>query len=169
MAEINSIADPTTGVVFIHAAPNALCPHVEWTLASLLDATGALDWTEQPAKSGTRKAVVDWIGPVGTGARLADALGKWNMLAFEVTEDPSDLVDGERFCHTPELGMWRGQTGASGDVCIPENRIRHLMQRGPVAFSAAMEDELGSAWDDALEPLRGIAGGAEVTWLSRVG
>src|SRR5699024_3694088 len=122
---------------------------------------------DQPAQPGARKAIVDWIGPVGTGARLADSLGKWSMLAFEVTEDPSELVDGERFSHTPELGMWRGQTGASGDVVVAENRLRHLMSAGPAAFHSAMEDELGTAWDRALEPLRGHPAAAAVTWLSR--
>jgi len=169
MSELNHFADTTTGVVFIHAAPTALCPHVEWALASTLDASTAMRWEDQPAQPGARKAIVDWIGPVGTGARLAESLAKWSMLAFEVTEDPSELVDGERFSHTPDLGLWRGQTGASGDVVVGENRLRHLMSRGPAAFHAAMEAELGTAWDRALEPLRGHAGGAEVTWLSRVG
>ncbi|HJC30293.1 MAG TPA: DUF3145 domain-containing protein [Candidatus Dietzia intestinipullorum] len=169
MSDLNNFADTTTGVVFIHAAPTALCPHVEWALASTLDATSAMRWEDQPAQPGARKAIVDWIGPVGTGARLADSLGKWSMLAFEVTEDPSELVDGERFSHTPELGMWRGQTGASGDVVVAENRLRHLMSAGPAAFHSAMEDELGTAWDRALEPLRGHPAAAEVTWLSRVG
>ena len=169
MSDLNHFSDTTTGVVFIHAAPTALCPHVEWALASTLEANSAMRWEDQPAQPGARKAVVDWIGPVGTGARLADSLGKWSMLSFEVTEDPSELVDGERFSHTPELGMWRGQTGASGDVVIGENRLRTLMAKGPAAFHAAMDTELGTAWDRALEPLRGEGVGAEVTWLSRVG
>ena len=169
MSDLNNFADTTTGVVFIHAAPTALCPHVEWALASILDANSAMRWEDQPGQPGARKAVVDWIGPVGTGARLADSLAKWSMLAFEVTEDPSDLVDGERFSHTPELGMWRGQTGASGDVVIAENRLRRLMQDGPAAFQASVETELGTDWDRALEPLRGYPAAAEVTWLSRVG
>ncbi|UVE95204.1 DUF3145 domain-containing protein [Dietzia sp. B32] len=169
MSDHNYLADTTTGVVFIHAAPTALCPHVEWALAATLDANSAMRWEDQPAQPGARKAIVDWIGPVGTGARLADSLAKWAMLSFEVTEDPSDLVDGERFSHTPELGMWRGQTGASGDVVISENRLRHLMKAGPAAFHSAVEDELGTAWDRALEPLRGHPAAAEVTWLSRVG
>ena len=95
--------------------------------------------------------------------------GEHDKQAFEVTEDPSDLVDGERFSHTPELGMWRGQTGASGDVMISENRLRHLMAGGPAAFHSAVDAELGTAWDEALEPLRGHPAAAEVTWLSRVG
>jgi len=169
MSDHNYLADTTTGVVFIHAAPTALCPHVEWALAATLDANSAMRWEDQPAQPGARKAIVDWIGPVGTGARLADSLAKWAMLSFEVTEDPSDLVDGERYSHTPVLGMWRGLTGASRDVAIGENRLRHLMSAGPAAFHAAVQAELGTAWDSALEPLRGHPAAAEVTWLSRTG
>ena len=43
------------------------------------------------------------------------------------------------------------------------------MADGPAAFYAAVETELGTAWDRALEPLRGHPTSAEVTWLSRVG
>ena len=169
MSDLNHFADTTTGVVFIHAAPTALCPHVEWALASTLDANSAMRWEDQPAQPGARKAIVDWIGTVGTGARLADSLAKWSMLAFEVTEDPSELVDGERFSHTPELGMWRGQTGATGDGVIGETRLRLHRAAGPAAFHTAVEAELGTPWDLALEPLRGHPAAAEVTWLSRVG
>ncbi|WP_255794238.1 DUF3145 family protein, partial [Mycobacteroides abscessus] len=32
-------ADSTTGVVYIHASPAAVCPHVEWALTSTLTST----------------------------------------------------------------------------------------------------------------------------------
>lgn len=169
MSELKVYGDTTTGVVFIHATPVALCQHVEWSLRTILERSGELTWTEQPAVDGARKAIIDWIGPVGTAARLAQALEKWDLISFEVTEDPSEMVDGERYSYTPKLGMWRGQTGASGDVVIGEDRIRHLMAQGAAAFHAAMDEELGTAWDAELEPLRGYTDTPEVTWLSRVG
>ena len=43
----------------------------------------------QPAMPGQLRAVTNWVGPVGTGARLANALRQWSVLRFEVTEDPS--------------------------------------------------------------------------------
>lgn len=169
MTDLKIYGDTTTGVVFIHATPVALCQHVEWSLRTILERSGELQWAEQPALSGARKAIIDWIGPVGTGARLAQALEKWDLISFEVTEDPSEMVDGERFSYTPDLGMWRGQTGASGDVVLGEDRLRHLMSQGAESFHAAVEEELGTAWDSALEPLRGFDNAPEVTWLSRVG
>jgi hypothetical protein len=29
----NQFADVTTGVVYVHASPAAVCPHVEWALS----------------------------------------------------------------------------------------------------------------------------------------
>lgn len=59
-----------------------------------------------------------WVGPVGTGARLANALRSWSVLRFEVTEDPSPGVDGQRFSHTPQLGLWSGAMSANGDIMV---------------------------------------------------
>lgn len=169
MRALTRHTDATTGVVFIHASPAALCPHVEWALASILEAEPRLKWNGQPAADGMLRATVDWIGPVGTGGRLAAELRRWSGVSFEVTEDPSEGCDGERYSHVPELGLWRGQTGASGDIVVPENRLRALLAAGADSLAAAMDDILGTAWDDALEPLRSGCEGAEVTWLSRVG
>ena len=41
------------GVVFVHSAPPALCPHVEWAIGGVLDQRVSLDWTGQPADPGT--------------------------------------------------------------------------------------------------------------------
>ncbi len=37
------------GVLHIHSAPTALCPHVEWAVASLVDTRVDFDWAQQPA------------------------------------------------------------------------------------------------------------------------
>ena len=69
MRASNQFADATTGVVYIHASPAAVCPHVEWALSSTLDARANLKWTPQPAMPGQLRAVTNWVGPVGTGGR----------------------------------------------------------------------------------------------------
>ena len=38
MRASNQFADATTGVVYLHASPAAVCPHVEWALSSTLGA-----------------------------------------------------------------------------------------------------------------------------------
>ena len=85
MRASNQYTDVTTGVVYLHASPAAVCPHVEWALSSTLSAGANLKWTPQPAMPGQLRAVTNWVGPVGTGARLANALRSWSVLRFEVT------------------------------------------------------------------------------------
>lgn len=172
MRNLNQFADLTTGVVYLHAAPVALCPHVEWALSSTLNARADLKWTAQEADPGRMRATVDWLGPVGTGARLTTALREWTSLVFEVTEDPSDGVEGERFCHVPGLGLWRGNTASNGDVILGEMQLRAMIAAQPdsAGLAAELESALGTAWDDALEPYRMGGYGTEVTWLQqRVG
>lgn len=169
-------ADSTTGVVYVHASPAAVCPHVEWALSSTLSAISSsrpaevsLRWQAQPAMPGQLRAVTNWVGPVGTGARLANALRSWPVLRFEVTEDASDGVDGQRFSHVPQLGMWSGSTSANGDIMVSEMWLRGLMDADPGSITAELDNMLGTAWDDALEPYRSGGDGAEVTWLRGVG
>ena len=49
----------TRGVLFVHSAPRALCPHIEWAAAEVLGARVHLDWTDQPAAPG-KGAGVCW-------------------------------------------------------------------------------------------------------------
>lgn len=159
-------ADSTSGVVYIHSAPTALCPHVEWALATALDSPANLTWNSQPAAEGMLRATTSWVGPVGTGSRLVNALRAWPMLRFEVTENPSDGVDGERYCHTPELGLWHGCTSASGDVVVGEMRLRAIMAAGG-DLRSELDYALGREWDETLESFRSGSEGAEVTWMRR--
>ncbi|MFI5781853.1 DUF3145 domain-containing protein [Nocardia sp. NPDC051570] len=174
MRASNQFADATCGVVYIHSSPAALCPHIEWTLSSTLKSPASLRWTSQPAASGQLRAITDWVGPVGTGARIANALRAWPVLRFEVTEDPSEGVDGERFSFVPALGLWCGATSANGDVTVGEMRLRAIVraarERGrqtAAEIAAEIDYALGTAWDDELEPYRSDGEGAEVTWLRR--
>jgi hypothetical protein len=169
---LNQFADVTTGVVYVHSSPAALCPHVEWALSSTLDASANLKWSAQDADPGLLRATVDWVGPVGTAARLTNALREWSALRFEVTENPSEGVDGERFCHVPGLGLWRGSMSANGDVMLGEMQLRALLDNHAdgAGLGGALDAALGTAWDEALEPYRMGGVGAEVTWLrQRVG
>jgi hypothetical protein len=160
----------TRGVVFVHSSPTAVCPHVEWAISGVLGNRVVLQWTPQPAVPGQLRAEFIWTGPAGTGGALAGALRAWSMLRFEVTEEPSPGVDGERFCHVPQLGLWRGRTSANGDIVVGEDQLRALLLEGPAAqVPGRVRELLGTAWDDALEPFRFAGAGAPVTWLHQVG
>ena len=167
MRASNQFADATAGVVYVHSSPAAVCPHVEWALSSTLHAKANLVCTPQPAMPGQLRAVTNWIGPVGTGARLANALRSWSVLRFEVTEDASPGVDGHRFSHTPQLGLWSGSMSANGDIMVGEMRLRSMMAQGADTLAAELDSVLGTAWDEALEVYRDGGDAGEVTWVSR--
>ncbi|SDZ40263.1 Protein of unknown function [Micromonospora pattaloongensis] len=162
---------PTRGVVYVHSTPLAVCPHVEWAISRVLTAPVNLHWTAQPVDPGARRAECSWTGRAGTGAELAAALRQWPMIRFEITEEPSAGVDGERFMYVPGRGLFRAAMGAAGDIQLGEDRLRALMAaaRAPEALAHALDKALGTAWDAELEPYRHAGDGAPVTLLTRVG
>jgi hypothetical protein len=162
---------PTRGVVYVHSSPLAVCPHVEWAIARVLGAPVNLQWTHQPAEPAARRAESTWRGEPGTGGELAAALRQWPMIRFEVTEDPSPGIDGERFMHVPARGLFRATMSANGDILLAEDRLRALVAsaRGPEALAHALDKALGTAWDAELEPYRHAGDGAPVSYLTRVG
>ena len=161
----------TRGVLFVHSAPRALCPHIEWATGSVLGTRVSLDWTQQPAAPGLFRAEHSWVGPAGTGAQLTSSLRGWTHLRYEVSEEPSLGVDGGRWSHTPELGIFHAVTDVHGNAVVPEDRIRSAMTHMPDVDRVQQELDLalGQAWDDELEPFRYAGAGAPVRWLHRVG
>ena len=162
----------TRGVVFVHSAPAALCPHVEWAAGAVLGVRLHLDWTGQPAEPGTLRTELSWQGAAGTGARLASAVRGWDRLRYEVTEEPSSGADGARWSHTPTLGVHHAVVGVHGDVLLHEDRVRAAMAASggdPNLLTAELDRVLGRAWDAELEPFRYAGDGAPVRWLHRVG
>ncbi|HKR50987.1 MAG TPA: DUF3145 domain-containing protein [Pseudonocardiaceae bacterium] len=161
----------TSGTIYVHSSPSAVCPHVEWAVAAALQTRVDLRWTAQAAAPGQLRAECDWSGQPGVAATVASGLRAWPMLRFEVTEQPSPGLDGERFCFVPGLGLWRARTSANGDIVVAEDQLRALAAtaRSRESFAHQLDQLLGAAWDDALEPFRRAADGAPVTWLHHVG
>ncbi|GAB3129516.1 DUF3145 domain-containing protein [Glaciibacter psychrotolerans] len=156
----------------MHSSPRALCPHVEWAVSRALGEAAHFDWSEQPVLKGAQRAEFYWEGPAGSGAALASALHGWEQLRFEVTEDAGFGVDGGRWFHTPELGIFFAQTDTVGNIVIPEDRVRNaLVAAGTNALDLHRELRLalGQAWDDALEPFRHASDMNAVIWLHQVG
>ncbi|GAA3670005.1 DUF3145 domain-containing protein [Arthrobacter ginkgonis] len=162
----------TRGVLFVHSAPTALCPHIEWAIGSVVDQRTDLKWTLQPAAPGMYRAEIGWAGVPGTGAKLASALRGWAHLRYEVTEEASRGVDGSRWSHTPELGIFHATTDSAGNIVVTEDRIRYAYEQGagdPAVLYQELSLALGEAWDEELEPFRHAADGAPVRWLHQVG
>jgi hypothetical protein len=160
------------GVVYIHSAPRALCPHVEWAAGRALGHAVNFDWRPQPVLAGAQRTEYYWEGPRGMGAALASALRGWEHLRYEVTEDAGLGTDGGRWMHTPELGIFYAQTDTAGNMVIPEDRIRAAMESaGSDAFELHRELRiaLGQSWDDELEAFRHASEDSPVVWLHKVG
>lgn len=161
----------TRGVLYVHAALSAVCPHVEWAAAGVLGVPVNLDWIAQPVAAGTFRTELSWQAEPGTAAALASALRGWRRLRYEVTEEPSPGCEGARYSHTPDLGLFHAVTGVHGDIVIPEDRLRATVAeaaRAGTGLAEAIDELLGRAWDDELEPFRHAGEGAPVRWLHQV-
>lgn len=162
----------TRGMLVIHGAPRALCPHLEWAIGAVIGKPVSLQWIDQPAMPGAMRTEMSWEHAVGTGAALASALRGWEHLRFEVSEDPTNLSDGGRWMHTPDLGIFYAQTDTAGDIVITENRMRASLKNAKgnaIQMQREMRLLLGQAWDDELEPFRRASDQNPVVWLHRVG
>src|SRR5699024_9439325 len=102
------------GVMYVHSAPAALCPHVAWAVAGVVGVPVKLDSVAQPAAPGNHRAELNWQGRPGTAGEIASALNTWQRLRFEVTEEGSPGCDAVRYSYTPTLGMFTAITSAAG-------------------------------------------------------
>lgn len=160
------------GMIFIHSASAALCPHIEWAVAAVLGTRIEFDWIRQTAQPGAQRAEFSWAAEPGIGAQLASALNRIGQLRFEVIEEPSAASDGQRYCFTPSLGAFCAVVGLHGDVMIPEDRLRHAITNaalGGEPLEHAVEALLGTAWDEELDVFRYASEDAPVRWLHQVG
>ena len=161
----------TRGILYVHSAPSALCPHIEWAVGGVLGVAVSLDWTPQPAQPGSYRAELSWSGTAGTAAAVASALRGWNHLRFEITEEPTSSTEGTRFSCTPDLGIFHAITGPHGDILIPEDRLKAAVVKSALGDTTLLNEIdalLGKPWDDELETFRHAGEGAPVRWLHQV-
>ena len=162
----------TRGVLFVHSAPKALCPHLEWAAGSALGHPVSFTWEDQPVLPGTLRTETPWEGPVGSGATLASALRGWEHLRFEVTEEASPGVDASRWMHTPDLGVFSAAMDTAGNTMVTEDRLKAALQEGrgdPQRIAKELRLAWGAAWDDELEPFRYAGEDTGVVWFHQVG
>jgi hypothetical protein len=160
----------TRGVLFVHSASRALCPHLEWAVSDVLGTRVGLDWLPQPVLPGQVRGEVSWQAKPGTAARITSALRQFTTVRYEVAEEPSRGGEGERFAVTPKLGVFRATMGPHGDVMIHEDRLRAVMlgATDPAELRRGLDLILGTAWDAELEPFRRAGDGVPVRWLHQV-
>src|SRR5262249_46857625 len=68
------------GVLHVHCAPPALCPHIEWAVAGVLGVPVSMPWVDQPASPGAMRAELQWNGNPGAGGAITSALASWNLV-----------------------------------------------------------------------------------------
>lgn len=161
----------TRGVVHIHSAPSALCPHVEWAVGGIFAHPIQFSWAPQPAERASFRAEHAWEGAVGTAARLASALKGWQRLRFEVTEEATAASEGVRYAYTPVLGVFQTATDRNGGTLVAEDRLTRALAEdalGTRPLTHALSALLGTPWDDELETFRQACEGAAVRWLHQV-
>ena len=115
------------GVLHVHSAPSALCPHIEWAVAGVIGMPVNMSWASQPAAPPALRAELSWTARAGASAAITSALAGWQKLRFEVTEEASPGCDALRFSYTPDLGIFSAVTAANGDILVPESRLRAAM------------------------------------------
>ena len=143
----------STGCLFVHACPVSLRAAADGAVAAAFPQQQPLHWSP---RDGALIAAVTWSGRPGSAAAVADALRGLGAITFEVTEEPTAGVDGERFSFVPGLGLFRAATNSVGDVVVDENQLAAAIRDAPNA--EALREQLarliGRPWDDVLEPLR---------------
>ncbi len=145
------------GVLQVHSAPPALCPHIEWAVAGVVGVPVRLAWVDQPASPGMLRAELDWHGRPGTSASITSALAGWNRLRFEVTEEASPGCDAVRYSHTPSLGTFCAVTSASGDILVPEARLRAAMTLAAAGAPGRSQDG-GQPASPGMDSMRDLHG-----------
>ena len=101
------------------------------------------------------RTTLEFRAPFGTASKIATALKNWHYLRFEVSELGNH--GGEIFLCTPELGIYRATLDEVGTILVSENVIRKaLAHYDDLEIRENLGLALGSAWDAALEPYRGV-------------
>lgn len=163
------MVNTTRGMIDIHSAAAALCPHIEWAIGAVLGRPVHCDWARQSAQPGTLRTELGWSGPDGSAAALVSGLMRCRELRFEVTCEQAGGL-GERYSYTPGLGIFRAATDEAGDIVVDENRLRAALGHeadDATAIHAAINRLLGAPWDDELEIFRHAGENSSVRWLSR--
>jgi hypothetical protein len=135
------------GVLQVHSAPPALSPHIEWAVAGVLGVPVILPWVDQPAAPGAMRAELDWQGRPGTAGAITSELARWGRLRFEATEEASPGCDAVRYSCTPALGVFTAITSASGDIVVPEARLRAAMTLAAASRRGTARHAAGPAAD----------------------
>ena len=161
------------GVIYIHSAPRALCPHVEWAVGRALGRAVNFDWRDQPVLDGRPAHRVLLGGPPRHGRRARLRAARLGAPALR----------GHRGCRPRHRRRPLDAHARSRHLLRPD-RHRPATSSSPRTASASrwrsagsdafelhreLRLALGQAWDDELEPFRHASEDSPVVWLHKVG
>jgi hypothetical protein len=152
--------EPSSGLIYIHGAPQALLAHIEWTISGVSGTPQNISWVSSPVIPNQFQSVNYWRAKSGDGAILASALMNLKQITFEVTQSPNGISEGYRWSYTPTLGMFQCLTDSAGNLLISENQLRLAMETAggnQLVLNRELRRLLGQSFDDALEEARGAA------------
>lgn len=171
MNGISATGADAAGMVFIHSAPAALLPHVEWALGRLLGGPVGLQWTAQPLKLGHFRAELAWQAEPSFGPVASSELLGWGSIAFEIVQDEAVGHAGWRWSYTPSLGLFQAQIDSFGNVLVNEHKISALAELAGSTVADLRQQlrlAVGEPWERELEPLRQASEDFPVIWLKSV-
>jgi len=148
--------ESVTGLLVIHSAPNALRPHIEWGLQSILGTWLTVHWNEQPLVGGSYRATIEFRDVRGSAAKIASTLRGWHYLRFEVREESE--LGGDFYRATPELGLHRASIDGLGNILVTEHQIMDALAKSfdEISMREAIDQLLGSKWEEELAPFHGV-------------
>ena len=155
---------PTRGVVYVHSAPLAVCPHVEWAIARVLASPVRLQWSAQPADPAP--AAPSAPGPAGPAPAPSSPppCGAGRCSASRSPRSPARATTASASCTCPAAGCsgprsawpatswsprtrcgpsWRAARGAGGAGPRPRPAARHRLGRRAGAVPARRRRRAG--------------------------
>ena len=129
----------TQGVLYVHSAPRALTPHIEWAASGVLGVPARISWEDQPVGARLQRGEMTWRGREDTGARLVSSLRGMHEIRVEVTQEATAAVDGARWSCTPDLGIHHAVTDHAGNIVLTEDHVRGCIERAGTTRGAARE------------------------------
>ena len=130
--------------------------HIEWAINQAIGQVVSFTWVNQPLNPGSKAMEFEYKSQLPIAAKLTIALKAWHYIRFEVREINKNTQDTTFYRATPELGLHQVSATTNGDVVLNENQINTIIKNSLSyeKLQANLENALGVAWDNELEPYR---------------
>ena len=160
------------GELKLYSCPKYLCQQVQWAVYEIIKTKIELKWTIQNIAPSTFSTNLVWKGPISLGPKIVSVLSKWPKIRLEIIQENTEKNFAERYCLSPNLGIFRAEMNSLGETVINESRLKAALQRSRMEeepFEVELAFLLGTPWDEDLEPFRKSHQNTSVKWISKTG